>query len=337
MEVDVPASLPREEWDFSAVPDDELRGCCYWEYARESEFIRETLRQYRESLHTGFSRDAKTSDAIFARMDRIQSIGDISNVIVCGCSFEPGTVWQSMDPDSANYRHREAPPVTGSFPGPWQSLSRGEQAYRSRLANYGEGIIPKAIERGDYLEAEDIAKHCRSKLDVVFSAFQELQRQNPGKSEVQLREEGKLVPYEETPPSLFWESGREVTVLRIAWANCTNDELVRAFRLWVKTNRPKPIPVPSNKGRKPGDLRAQLTRLAVLRLLSRFKPSEILDPQSKEGRAILEAKPFSGRKWFDTTKWHDARREAGQFFRRLYPFLPVTEKPQSWVRRPPGK
>jgi hypothetical protein len=329
-------TLQREDWNFSEVPDGELIGCCYWEYARESAFIRDTLHRYREWFAEGGKRD-KASDELFARTDRIQSAGRGAEMLLRGCAFKAGTVWQSTDPERENYRHPEAPPITGSFPDPWQTLSQGERAYRSRLAKYGEGIFPPPVERGDFHEAEDIAKHCRSKWDKVLSAFHELQRQNPGKSEVQLRADGKLEPYEEIPPSLFWESGREVTVLRIAWQSYTNDELAGAFRRWVKAHRPKQIPVPSNRGRKPGDLRAHLTRLAVMRLLSRFKTSEILNPRGRALHAVFDSLQFAALKWHDATKWHDARREAGQFFGRLFPFLPAGEKPRSWDRRPPGK
>ena len=330
------ASLTREDWDFSDVRVDELVGCCYWEYARESAFIRDTLQRYREWWADGGKRD-KANDELFARTDRIQSGGIGAEMLLHGCAFKAGTVWQSTDQEREDYRHPEAPPITGSFPDPWQLLSRAERGYRARLANYGTGLVSAPIEKGDGHDAEDIAKYWRSKWNATLSAFHELQRQNPGKSEVQLRDEGKLAPYEEIPPSLFWESGREVTVLRIAWANYTNDELVQAFRQWVKKHRPKQVPVPSNQGRKPGDVRAQLTRLAVMRLLSRFKLSHILNPRRDARFMIWETKPFAGRKWLDATKWHDARREAGQVFRGLFPFLPPAEKPLSWDRQPPGK
>jgi hypothetical protein len=329
-------SIERDEWDFSGVPDSELAGCCYWEYARESAFIRETLREYREWFLAGGLLN-KAADALFKKMDAIQSIGDVSQVLVRGCSFKPGIVWQSVDDEAENYRHREAPPITGSFPAPWQELDPKERAYRARLANYPETIIPMPVERGDGYEAEDIARYYRTKHDRMMDAWREVQRQNPGKSEVQLREEGKLAPYEEIQPSLFWESGREVTVLRIAWANYTNDELAGAFRKWLKENRPEKFPVPSNKGRKPGDVRAHLTRLAVMRLLSRFKGADIFNPRNPAGIEILETSPFTGRKWLDSTKWHDARREARQLFHKLFPFLPAKEKPLSWERKPPGK
>jgi hypothetical protein len=50
---------------FSDVPVDELAGCCYWEYARESAFIRDTLQRYREWSAEGGKRD-KASKELFA-------------------------------------------------------------------------------------------------------------------------------------------------------------------------------------------------------------------------------------------------------------------------------
>jgi hypothetical protein len=35
-----PPLLIEAEWRFDSVPDGELVACCYWEYARESAFIR---------------------------------------------------------------------------------------------------------------------------------------------------------------------------------------------------------------------------------------------------------------------------------------------------------
>jgi hypothetical protein len=328
--------LKREDWDFTEVPDGELAGCCYWEYARESAFIRDTLQRYREWWAEGAKLD-KASDELFARTDRIQSIGEISNVIVSGCSFPAEMKWQTNDPDAANYHHPDADPITGSFRTPWQSLSNAERTCRARMATYCKQLIPSAIERGHYCEAEDIAKYCRNRANEIVAEYRRVQQKYPSRSEIQLIEEGKLKPSPGIPPSLFWESGREVTVLRIAWANYTNDELVQAFRQWVRKHRPRKVPVPSNQGHKPGDVRAHLTRLAAMRLLSRFKLFEILNPRRDARFIIWETKQFAGRKWHDATKWHDARREAGQFFRRLFPFLPPEEKPLSWERRSPGK
>ncbi|HSH40119.1 MAG TPA: hypothetical protein VK993_15205 [Chthoniobacterales bacterium] len=325
------ASFGPEEWDFSGLANTELIACAYWEYARESDFIRCTLRSYREWFLSGAKRD-KASDRLFARMDRLQSIGDVSDVIIRGCCFPADAVWQSVDDKVENYRHRDADPITGSFPAPWQTLAHAERTCRSAVANHGKRLRPPPIDRGDHFEAEDIGKHCRARQDELLADYHRIQGAHPNRSEVELIAEGKLKPWPGIPPSLYWESGREVTVIRVAWADYTNDELVQYFRRWVKANRPPNLPIPSRRGRKPGDWRAYLTRLATMRLLSRFKPAEIFRASCETSGAVWNSKQFSGRKWHDTVKWHDARREARQIFHRLFPFLPPSEVPLSWQR-----
>jgi hypothetical protein len=311
--------LTRDDWDFSGVPDSELFGCCYWEYARESAFIRDVRQRCLESRRTTARRD----EQLHVDCQRLESIGYISEVFLRGCSLEPGVIYQGKDDTAANYCHSGAPPITGSFPDAWQSLSPGERAYRARLANYGRGIVAVPIERGHGHEAEDIAKFYRSKWNEILSVFYEVQRQNPGKSESQLCDEGKLPPFEEIPPSLFWESGREVTVLRIAWANYTNDEIANYFRRWVKAHRPKEIPVPSNQGRKRISDRVKLERLAIMRLLHPFTVAEL--------RTVCP----DAWKCYDTSnrRWRTDVNKAHAHFRALFPFLAKDEFPRSWPQK----
>ncbi len=66
----VSGPLEPEDWDFSEVPNQELMSCCYWEYARESDFIRDTLRSYQKWWAAGGPRD-KRGDALFRDMDKI--------------------------------------------------------------------------------------------------------------------------------------------------------------------------------------------------------------------------------------------------------------------------
>src|SRR5713101_7067448 len=56
-------SLPRVEWDFCAVRDDELLACCYWEYARESARI----RAFFSSEDSGFFPSTETHPEIKGR------------------------------------------------------------------------------------------------------------------------------------------------------------------------------------------------------------------------------------------------------------------------------
>jgi hypothetical protein len=78
------------------------------------------------------------------------------------------------------------------------------------------------------------------------------------------------------------------------------------------------------------DLALPFMRLAVLRLLSRFTPLQLVaDDLFPE---IWKTRQFSTSKWGDVTKWYDARREAAKIFHTLLPFLPKDEKPLSWNR-----
>jgi hypothetical protein len=171
----------------------------------------------------------------------------------------------------------------------------------------------------------------------LYAAFEEVRRQNPELSEPELVKRGMLKEFPGIQPSLFWEGGGEVTVVSIQWADFTNEELAQYFRRWVKANRPKRLRNPDARGHKPKDWRANLTRLAVMRLLARFTALEIIDPRLNRFPAVWESKQFSGRKWGDSTKWHDARREAGKLLRTLFPFLPKDDKPLSWERQQPAK
>jgi hypothetical protein len=139
------------------------------------------------------------------------------------------------------------------------------------------------------------------------------------------------------PKPSFISSTRETLMVDIAWDCFTNDQIATYFRQWVKVARPKGLTAPSGQGHKPKDWRANLTRLAVMRLLARFTALEIVDPRRNTFPAIWETRQFAGRKWSDVTKWHDARREAGQLFHTLFPFLPKDQKPLSWNRQAPAK
>jgi hypothetical protein len=50
-----------------------------------------------------------------------------------GLFFTPEVDYQSEDEKLPNYRNPEAPPITGNFPAPWQSLSEYERKHRSPI------------------------------------------------------------------------------------------------------------------------------------------------------------------------------------------------------------
>src|ERR1035437_1852710 len=79
-------TLSELDWNFDNVPDDELMACCYWEYARESAFIRDTLREYRDWFLAGGKWDENTGK-LGARLEKIQCSSEQAGVFVRGCAL----------------------------------------------------------------------------------------------------------------------------------------------------------------------------------------------------------------------------------------------------------
>ncbi|HTB83367.1 MAG TPA: hypothetical protein VK742_06910 [Candidatus Sulfotelmatobacter sp.] len=327
-------ALSEQDWNFDNVPDNELVACCYWEYARESAFIRDLRKRSVECwkpLYTkcdGLSRPEE--QRLHQDLQKAQSIGYASEVFIRGISCPPDGVFPDGPPLKPGEVHR----TTGSFPKPWQSLTATERGYRSHIGTDVERIPLVPFKRGIALDARDISEFTKSQAARAEVAREQVRRKNPNLNEETLLRLGKL-EFPEIKPSLYWAGGGEVTVVSIDWGAFTNDEIVNYFRQWVKANRPSQYPVPSRQGHKPKDWRTNLTRLAVMRLLSRFSAMQLLADDSFP--EIWKTKQFSGRKWGDVTKWHDARREARQVFQKLFPFLPKTDLPLSWKRFAPAK
>lgn len=321
--------LSQLDWNFDNVPDSELVACCYWEYARESAFIQDVRRRcldpkWKEMVNS------ELSSYVGDDIEEIQSMGYPSEVIVSGLFCPPDGV---LD-DAPALRLGEVHQITGAFPRPWQSLTHAEKTYRKHIGSDVERIPLVPFERGISLDAKDILDWVKTQRQKAEAAREQVKRENPNLNEETLLRLGKL-RFPAIPPSVYWVGGREVTVVAINWGSFTNDEIANYFRRWVKTNRPQDYPVPTRQGHKLKDWRAQLTRLAAMRLLSHFTALQLVaDDRFPE---IWKTKQFSGRKWGDVTKWHDARREARDTFLKLFPFLPKGELPLSWKRRAPGK
>lgn len=328
------------DWNFDAVPDAELVACCYWEYARESAFIRKTLLEYRKKPSCPGGELTDEIRRLWDDVGKIQSIGHASDVFVRGCRIKPGQVWQSEDRDKPNYRHPHAPPLTGSFPAPWQSLSQEERSYRAHIRTHVEQFEIVPIKISDWSWAKEIARECQRAADERHEQRKSWERKYlvPEKNRRSSMKPDAPAPpqFAELRPGIRCGS-KETLLVDIAWECFTNDEIANYFRKWLKWVRPCDIPKPDNKGHKPGDWRAQLTRLAVMRVLAHFTPLAMVDPRRDEFPAVWGTKQFSRPKWRDVTKWHDARREARKVFHSLFPFLPKADKPRSWDRQTPVK
>ena len=307
-----PAKILTVEWDFSDVPNEEIVACCFWEYARESSFIRELRERCLESRRA----DARKDEQLHADLIKLQSLGYPAEVFMRGFYLESGVVYQSKSEHLPNWRHPEAPPITGDFPQPWQLLSKAERAYRACISSARTAIPLVPFKRGERHDARDIAQWADSRWREIHAAYEKVRRKYPETSEVELVRTGKLAPFDGIQPSLFYEGGGEVTVVWIQWANFTNDEIVEYFRKWVKVNRPKQSEAPDGKGKKLNDWRVALNRLGILRALHAYTFADNRFPTVFKGR---------GEKFC-----YAARKSALEKFHELFPFHPKEEKPINW-------
>ena len=352
---DVPPAIPSTDWNFDSIPDSQLVACCYWEYARESAFLR-AFKSHCVQANRNRRPLPEAFDLCGLDARRVLTIGAVANSFLLGFGFEPGDL-QSPAPTPQLGSNA---PVTGNFPAPWQSLSAAERDYRAELATGAFPADGQAFQRASGSDAvnalmfltstivSSIPVGSPSLLNEALKAqlaqlnalatptcpSQPSRRGKPGEGETSAPR-----PSPPDPHLLPWPTpclyridthGRfatEIALLQIHWGSFSDDEIIDSFRAWVKTNRPAPArPLPA-RGHKLKDWRANLTRLAVMRLLTRFSALQLLDPKANHVPGLWESKQFSGPTWLDVVKWHDARREARALFHQLFPFLPPADDP----------
>jgi hypothetical protein len=300
-------ALHESDWNFDAVPAAELVACCYWEYARESAFIRDVRQRCIECWRKGRQRDQRLT----ADLNQIHSLGPVVEVLMSGFYFAPD------DPHRIDTARNAF--MTNSFPAPWQWLPKDERDFRVRTLLSAGWHPATPFARADWLEAEKIAENARARWDKVIGAYHQVRAKDPETSEVELVRQGKLQPYEEILPTLVDEDGREVAVVAIHWARFTNEEIIGHFRKWVKENRPPNLRLRDDKGRnKARDWCVALERLGMMRLLHRFRLS---------GLPVACPKAW---KRYGKREWYKERKRAGEMFHKLLPFLSKSERPLSW-------
>src|ERR1035437_1808584 len=304
--------LTEVDWNFDNVPGDELVACCYWEYARESEFLRELRKRCQKCQQSAGVDEA----LLHADLQKVQSIGYPAHFFLRGFFCPTDGVLADALPLKPGEVHR----VTGSFPKPWQSLSTEEREYRAYVPPRGivdfVQIVP--FQRGIFLDAKDIVQTVTSQRWQRDSANEEARRANPRLTDEALTRQGKL-QFPDICPSVIYESGAEHTVVQINWGLFTNEEIIQAFRQWVKANRPQDIPASDGKGRnKARDWRVALERLAIMRLLHEFRLRDMSTTCPKAWRL------------YGKRECYKERKRAGQMFHRLFPFLSQSECPLHW-------
>ena len=296
--------MSKFEWDFDNVPNDELVACCYWEYARESTFIRRT-RQHFSARKAGEKFNAK----LWRNFEKIESIGYAAEVFLLGFLVE--------DVESAKASRPDAPRITDRFPASWQSLSGVERKYRACIRSEVEacGIVPFK-HSGDIITAEVLLEKAMEYSKQYRNAAAKAHDANPGWGETTLRRWGKYPKFEPKASALWEDDGGESAIVKIAWEHFTDDEIVKAFKRWVELNRPAGAGKASHPGRrKEKGYRDYLAWLGMMRLMS-------VCPFTSMERKLPEA-------WsrYRNADWPRARKKAIGIYKTLFPFLPKTDLP----------
>jgi hypothetical protein len=345
------------DWNFDSIPDHHLIACCHWEYARESSFLRAFKSRCVEA-----NRNPKPLAEAFQLVGkdarRVLSIGPVANSFLLGFGLGAPTS------DAEVTRRREPgegasasdTPISGLFPAPWQSLSTAERDYRAQLA---AGAFPPDPQPFQSVSGADAVNALMFMTDTVVSSLSplpdalytqvlqnQLDRLNslanpqvpirpPTAPPSTLHAPRPLPPLVPTLLRLDTHSqlADEIVLVQIQWGTSTDDQILDSFRAWVKANRPANVRPTAARGHKLKDWRAHLTRLAVMRLLTRFSALDLVDPTINKLPAIWATKQFSGPTWLDVVKWHDARREARQTFHLLFPFLAPNDPPPLLAHR----
>jgi hypothetical protein len=297
------AEIYKFDWNFDGVPDDELVACCYWEYARESAFIRRIKRRFAAQ-----KAGEKFNAGLWRSYERIDSIGYAAEVFLLGFLVE--------EVESAKASRPDAPLITGSFPGPWQSLSKAERKYRSHIRSDSEviGLVPFKYG-GDIITAESLLESAKEYSKQYRKEADEAHLANPGYGETTLRRWGKY-PKFDPKASVIWDDGIESAIVRIAWEQFTNEEIVEAFKNWVGPARPPGVGVANRRGqRKQKGYRDYLAWLGMMRLMN-----------AHPFTSIKRARPDA---WshYRSADWPRARKKAIAVFKRLFPFLPPNAIP----------
>jgi len=295
-------SLSEFDWNFDNVPDDELVACCYWEYARESAFIRDIRLRCSDPRSLEFSNGQAWWKFVGKDMERIESIGCEAEVFL-RCFFYDE--WRQY-----------CPPLTGSFPDPWQSLSETERKCRPHKRSDSEviGLVPFKYG-GDITTAKCLLESAKEYSKQYRKAADKARLANPGCGEATLRRWGKY-PKHEPKASVIWEDGIESAIVRIAWEQFTNEEIVEAFKNWVGPARPPGVGVANRRGqRKQKGYRDYLAWLGMMRLMN-----------AHPFTSIKRARPDA---WshYRSADWPRARKKAIAVFKRLFPFLPPNAMP----------
>jgi hypothetical protein len=320
---DLKNTLPTSEWNFfdrDRVPDEQLIACCYWEYARESNAIREAVKIVKTALANQGKSAPETAEGKAFRVSATRAYGLLNQTRLpllfwTGLHF-PEIPWQSIDKTERKKWANACP----EFSTPWR--------------------IPPFQITGDHCIAGELYGKAKAAHEKRIALERRLSQIDTGAANLTEAAEvrQKLLEQEKNPAPLLVRGvgGVDFFIAQINWRDFTDNEIIECFKQWVKTKGNRPIPMTQEpkgvrgmqggRGHKPRDWRASLDRLGIMRLMNRHSFEEI----TSIVQAAASVTSADREKYSEKSGCIKERTKALKDFHGFFPFLDAEEKPCSW-------
>ena len=315
--------LSNEDWDFSAVPQDELFACLVYEYGRESRSFlygqqmteaEELLRPYRfdyEAFHRGDGKGElpKIRNTPNQRAEAKETIDYLVNVAGFDQEAFLGAFWNCDEGFTEIFDLTRR--IANPYSAPWLALPShlrkqiAHTAKESQVFGPMKPALLRELELAWEQNAADLNRlRARPELQKIGDEedFELFTPTNPARWPTQTPDEN----YGATIAAFFIDFGRY-----------SNAQIVAAFQTWVKSARPPDCPEPIKRGKKTSDSCAALDWLGTMRALHHCSWRDPRFPKRLKSRGELAC--------------YKARKRARKKFHEIFPFLPPDEEPYSWA------
>ena len=274
-----PKRLAHEEWDFRNVSDEELFACNYWEYARESARIRAFYQPDPSDFFPAppMQPEIRTPDGRVFMKEHPQLDRTRMQFVE--------KIWEYAFPLRITHEKALQNGVTPEILGhTWQSL-------------------PSSVRRE---VVKELAPYFTVMPDLIFPPFNRCSDLR----DIGLDDEGyRCAEFDR-------DLGIERFRAEIDWAPFTDSQIVGAFRIWVKKNRPPGLGRANDKGaRKAASFSSNLAWLGIMRLMN-FHPYTRIDAVMPDAQIL-----------YRSADWPRARKNGERFFHELFHFLPKEDRP----------
>lgn len=306
--------LQPQDWNFDAVPPEELRACLIWECARECNdlVLAEWVSDLRD-LTQPTRLDRKTQkEVINSTSERKAAAVQLKEL-----NFDLDAHLRRLLRCHEAYTgfYDLALEQARSHSAPWQLLKGGFRKHA--VAQLGKSDVIKPLQTATIGQLEVLWKSNAEALVAIEDGKRRAVRCEIAEElRFGFADSVEITPDEGDPKT------RELTcALTVNFSLYSNQEIVEAFALWLKEARL--CPPPMRRGKKLNDDRAALDGIGMMRALHRcpFGTADFPAPFTKRGSRAC----YKGRR-LALAKYHEC-----------LPFVPQESFPESWVTAAKGK